>query len=83
VPSRDEAHAYPYTEYDREEIAHNRQRLAVGAPGAVRERIESLAAAHEAEEAMILTITPDYASRARSYALLADAFALTPAYSEV
>jgi luciferase family oxidoreductase group 1 len=83
IPSRDEAHAYPYTAYDREEIAYNRHRLALGAPRAVRERIESLARAHEADEAMILTITPDYASRMRSYALLADAFALAPALSEV
>jgi luciferase family oxidoreductase group 1 len=83
VPSRDEAHAYPYTAYDREEIAYNRQRLALGAPRAVRERIESIAHEHAADEAMILTITPDYASRARSYALLAEAFALAPVFSEV
>jgi luciferase family oxidoreductase group 1 len=78
VPSRDEALAYPYTEYDRDEIAYNRQRLALGAPSAVRVRVETLAQRHEAHEAMILTITPDYASRTRSYELLADAFALTP-----
>ena len=83
VPSRDEARAYPYTEYDREEIAYNRRRLALGAPRAVRDRIETIADAHEADEAMILTITPDYASRTRSYELLADAFALAPALAEV
>ncbi|HEY0382527.1 MAG TPA: LLM class flavin-dependent oxidoreductase [Candidatus Elarobacter sp.] len=83
VPSRDEALAYPYTEYDREEIAYNRQRLALGAPGAVRERLDTLVQRHEADEAMILTITPDYASRTRSYELLANAFALTPALAEV
>jgi luciferase family oxidoreductase group 1 len=82
VPSRDEARAYPYTEYDRDEIAYNRRRLALGAPRAVREQIERLVDAHEADEAMILTITPDYASRTRSYALLADAFALAPALAE-
>ena len=32
---------------------------------------------------MILTITPDYVSRTRSYALLAEAFALAPALAEV
>jgi luciferase family oxidoreductase group 1 len=81
VPSREEALAYPYTPYDRDEIAYNRRRLALGTPGAVRERIESAAAAHAADEAMVLTITPDYASRTRSYALLADVFAL--AFAEV
>ena len=83
VPSRQEAHAYPYTAYDREEIAYNRRRLALGAPGAVRARIEEIASAHQADELMVLTITPDYASRARSYALLANAFALHGALTEV
>jgi luciferase family oxidoreductase group 1 len=83
VPSREEALAYPYTPYDREEIAYNRRRLALGAPNAVRERIEAAATAHGADEAMILTITPDYASRTHSYALLADAFALSRTLSEV
>lgn len=83
VPSHDEARAYPYTAYDREEIAYNRRRLALGAPGAVRARIEAIAAAHEADEAMLLTITPDYASRTRSCELLAEAFALAPALTEV
>jgi luciferase family oxidoreductase group 1 len=83
VPSREEALAYPYTQYDREEIAYNRRRLALGTALGVRERIETAAAAHGADEAMVLTITPDYASRTRSYALLANAFALTATLSEV
>jgi luciferase family oxidoreductase group 1 len=82
VPSREEARAYPYTPSDREEIAYNRHRLTLGAPGAVRERIETLSARHQADEAMVLTITPDYASRTRSYALLAEAFALNRTLAE-
>jgi luciferase family oxidoreductase group 1 len=79
VPSLNEARAYPYTPSDRDEMTYNRRRLTLGAPNAVRERIETLSARHEADEAMILTITPDYASRTRSYALLAETFALAPA----
>jgi len=82
VPSYDEAHAYPYTPHDREEIAYNRRRLAVGSAAGVRALIEELVASHEADEAMVLTITPDYASRTRSYELLAAAFAPSPALSE-
>jgi luciferase family oxidoreductase group 1 len=82
VPSREEARAYPYTPTDREEIAYNRHRLTLGAPAAVRERIETLSERHAADEAMILTITPDYASRTRSYELLADAFALARTFAE-
>ena len=83
VPSRAEALGYPYTPYDRDEIAYNRRRLAIGTGQGVRERIEAAAAAHDADEVMVLTITPDYASRTRSYALLADAFALNRSLSEV
>ncbi|MDB5070761.1 MAG: putative monooxygenase with luciferase-like ATPase, partial [Candidatus Eremiobacteraeota bacterium] len=83
VPSREEALAYPYTPYDREEIRYNRRRLTLGTPRGVRDRIEEIASAHEADEAMVLTITPDYESRARSYALLAQAFALGRALTEV
>ena len=83
VPSRADALAYPYTAYDREEIRYNRRRLALGTPRGVRDRIEEIAGTHEADEAMVLTITPDYESRARSYALLADAFALSRTLTEV
>jgi luciferase family oxidoreductase group 1 len=82
VPSRAEAKQYPYTSYDREEIAYNRRRLALGTPRGVREQIEAIVTAHEADEAMVITITPDYASRTRSYALLAEAFALAGALTE-
>jgi hypothetical protein len=34
---------------------------------------------HGADEAMIVTITPDYSSRVRSYELLASAFAIRQA----
>jgi luciferase family oxidoreductase group 1 len=77
VPSLKEARAYPYTTRDREEIAKNRRFVTFGTPAMVRERIETVAAAHEADEAMIVTIVPDYQARIRSYELLAEAFALS------
>jgi luciferase family oxidoreductase group 1 len=79
VPSIEETRAYPYTPADREEIANNRRFATIGTPSIVRERIETLAAAHEADEAMIVTIVPDYDARVRSFELLADAFALNAA----
>ena len=78
VPSLHEARAYPYGESERAEIAYNRRRLILGAVPAARERIESLVEAHTADEALVLTIAPDYAARERSYRLLADALALSP-----
>jgi luciferase family oxidoreductase group 1 len=77
IPSAEEARAYPYTPYDRDEIAYNRRRLTLGTPRAVRERLESITAVHQADEVMVLTIAADYAARARSYALLADVFSLS------
>ena len=76
VPSYEDARAYPYSEADRRRIAHNRRRLVLGAPGTVRARLLELAAASEAVELMIVTITGDYDSRLKSYELLARAFDL-------
>ncbi|HTW84140.1 MAG TPA: LLM class flavin-dependent oxidoreductase [Candidatus Sulfotelmatobacter sp.] len=79
VPTREEAQAYPFSEDEREEVRWNRRRLALGSPPGVRARIEEIVAAHGADEAMIVTIAPSYAERARSYALLAQAFTLVGA----
>ena len=76
VPSLEEAQAYPYTLYEQAQIAAHRRRLTFGAPAAVRERLEAIASAHQADELMIVTIAPTYAARAQSYALLADSFEL-------
>jgi len=54
----------------REDVASERSSSQT-----VRQRIDAPGAGHGADEAMI-TITPDDASRERSYALFADAFAL-------
>jgi len=75
VPSLAEAQAYPWTPLERHEVARAK-RVIAGSAQTVRQRIDALGAEHGADEAMIVTITPDYATRERSYALLADAFAL-------
>ena len=43
----------------------------------MRERLEALAAAYQSDELIILTITPSYETRARSYELLAAEFELS------
>ena len=80
VPTLAEAQAYPYTEYDRAEIAHNRGRLFLGTASGLVARLEERAAAHEADELMVLTIAPTFEDRLTSYRLLAHA-ALTPVSS--
>ncbi len=76
IPSLAEARTYRYTPQERGEVVHNRRRLVVGDAPAARAQIERLADLHGADEVMILTITPDEASRVRSYELLAGAFEL-------
>jgi luciferase family oxidoreductase group 1 len=76
LPSIEEAQAYPYTESDRAIIALNRTRLFVGSPATVRERLEPMIAASQADELMVITTVFDHEARKRSYGLLADAFGL-------
>ena len=51
------------------------RRTIIGSPGKVRGGLEALAAEYGAEEVMVVTIAHDPAARARSYELLARAFA--------
>lgn len=78
VPSLEETARYPWTPLERYEVERTR-RVIAGSPATVRAKIEALVDAHAADEVMIVTITPDYASRMQSYELLADAFALRQA----
>jgi len=55
------------------------RRALVGTPDQVREGIEAVAAEYGTEEVVVVTITYDHEARKRSYALLAEAFALSPA----
>lgn len=68
-PSLEEAHAYPWTPLERDEVAQTR-RVIAGSPVTVRARIDALAAEYRADEVMVLTLAPDYALRRRSYELL-------------
>jgi luciferase family oxidoreductase group 1 len=75
-PSVEEAEAYPYTPPEQAIAHHARRRAVVGAPDQVRKRLLEMAAAHGADELMVVTITHDPKARLRSYELLAEAFGL-------
>jgi luciferase family oxidoreductase group 1 len=79
VPSLEEADAYPWTDVERAYALQQRARLVHGDPDTVREKLLRLAADYQADELMILSITGDYASRRRSYELVAQAFGLEAA----
>jgi alkanesulfonate monooxygenase SsuD/methylene tetrahydromethanopterin reductase-like flavin-dependent oxidoreductase (luciferase family) len=78
LESPEVALAHDYSPIDRERIARNRERLAVGDPPTVKARLEALAEATQADEIMITTMIHDHEARKRSYALLAQAFSLAP-----
>jgi luciferase family oxidoreductase group 1 len=75
-PSPEEALEYPYTEQERELLQRIEARAIVGTPDNVKTKLSRLAERHGAEELVVVTITYDFASRLRSYELLAAAFAL-------
>ena len=76
ILTTDEALAWPYSDQERAIIWRERQRVVIGPPDAVREKLLEIQQAYEADEMMIITITGEYASRLRSYELLAEAFDL-------
>jgi luciferase family oxidoreductase group 1 len=55
------------------------KRFVIGSPTAVRGELEQLAADYAVDELLIVNVTHDHEARRRSYALLAEAFALSPA----
>jgi alkanesulfonate monooxygenase SsuD/methylene tetrahydromethanopterin reductase-like flavin-dependent oxidoreductase (luciferase family) len=74
IPSLEEAQAYPWTEREKAETIASRN-MIIGSPATVRARIDELVEKYAADEVMVVTITPDYATRQRSYELLAEAYA--------
>ena len=76
LESPEAAAAYPYTAVDRERMARQRARLAIGSARTVKDRLLALAEATRADELMITSMIYDHAARRHSYELLAKAFAL-------
>jgi alkanesulfonate monooxygenase SsuD/methylene tetrahydromethanopterin reductase-like flavin-dependent oxidoreductase (luciferase family) len=76
IASAEEALAMSYSPADRALMARERERAVIGTPQVVKARLMQLSAEFAADEVIVVTITGDYASRLRSYELLADAFEL-------
>ena len=75
-PTVAEAEAHIYTPRELAIAEYNRDRAIAGAPEQVRDRLLALTEEYRVEEILVLTITEDYASRLRSYELLAQVFSL-------
>ena len=72
VPTLDEALRHEYSDEERRYVMGQRSRAVIGGPAKCRRELEAMAARYAADEVMLLTITGDYASRLRSYELLAE-----------
>ena len=75
VPTPEEAARHRYSDEERRYVMGQRERAIIGSPATCRREIEAMAERYAAEEVMVLTITGDYATRLRSYELLAEVFA--------
>ncbi len=78
-PSPEEALAQPLSAQEEKLLATVAKRSIVGTKDVVQDKLSELARAHGADELVVLTITYYYASRLRSYELLAEAFGLVAA----
>ncbi len=79
IPSPEDAAAHAYSPTDRALIGQNRARLVVGSKSTVLVHLKPLIKATQADEVMVTTMIYDHEARKHSYALLAEAFGLTPA----
>ena len=76
IPTLEQAEAYEYSPQEHAYVMQERARLNHGSPEEVHEKLLALAKRFEADELIVLTATGDYASRRRSYELLAQVFGL-------
>ena len=79
APTLEEAADYEFTEDQKENMRTKRSRQLVGTPDSVKQEIETLVTECRADEVVVLTITPRFEDRVRSYELLARAFTLARA----
>jgi luciferase family oxidoreductase group 1 len=79
IPTREEAQARSYSDEEKARMQWHRARSVIGTPDKVVSRLKEIEQQFAADELMVITVTGDYASRLRSYELLADAWALQSA----
>ncbi|MCL6634115.1 MAG: LLM class flavin-dependent oxidoreductase [Alicyclobacillus herbarius] len=77
IPTAEEARAYTFTPWEERRVQANRARMVFGTPDKVRDQLTDLARTYGIDEWILVTITDTFASRLRSYELIAEAFGLT------
>jgi luciferase family oxidoreductase group 1 len=72
LPTPEQAASYPFTDAERARHARIRERAAIGTPDLVAKRLRDIAAAHGADEVVVVTAAHDPEARRRSFRLIAD-----------
>ena len=78
-PSIAEAEAFQFTDAERARLSQRNKHTIAGTPDVVRERLETLAASHQVNELVVVTICHEYQDRLRSYELLSESLQLNAA----
>ena len=76
MPTLDEAADYEFTEDELARMRSKRSRQIIGTPAEVKTEIDELVGATGADEVVILTNTPSFEDRVRSYELIAAEYSL-------
>ena len=76
APTLEEAADWPFTDEELEAMKSRRSRQIIGTVDQVKADIEDLVTRSGADEAVLLTITPTFEDRLRSYELVAGAFGI-------
>lgn len=77
VPSIEEAKQYPLTDLEKESLEKMKQKMIIGNPQKVYQKLKLLQVDYYADEIMVVTITHDPEDRIHSYQLIADEARLT------
>ncbi len=78
ILTTEQALGWSYSDQEAAIVERERERIVLGTPDEVRDKLLQIQQAYQADELMIITITGEYESRLRSYQLLAEAFELQP-----
>lgn len=76
APSYESVKDYKYSGEELRYVQYNRQRMIVGTPDVIKEKIVALAKAFDVDEVVIATFADSAEDRLQSYALLAEMFDL-------
>ncbi|MBU7592419.1 LLM class flavin-dependent oxidoreductase [Metabacillus halosaccharovorans] len=74
VPSIQEAIEYPYSVEEKQKIEKIKQKMIIGNPLEVKQKLINIQASYQANEIMLVTITYSPEDRLTSYRLIAEAF---------